>query len=77
MAVSGRDLSRACRVSGPRRKPIRMKTRANTTPPAEKGMEEVLTVQKVLWGYLRFVAFQRRPNRPLGISQLYRSTYAG
>jgi hypothetical protein len=54
-----------------------MKTRANTTPPVEKGMEEVLTVQKVLWGYLRFVAFQRRPNRPLGISQLYRSTYAG
>ena len=50
-----------------------MKTRANTTPPVEKGMEEVLTVQKVLWGRSGG-AFQRLPNTPLGISQLYRST---
>ncbi|MEY4324613.1 MAG: hypothetical protein RIS24_784 [Verrucomicrobiota bacterium] len=41
-------------------------------------MEEVLTVQKVLWGEVwGGVAFQRLPNTPLGINQLYRSTYAG
>ena len=45
-----------------------------TTPPAEKGMDEVLTVQGVLWECLGVMAFQRLPNTPLGISQLYRST---